>query len=175
VYAQADTRLGGVDGKLLVSLARPSIASRYARWTCFQQKADQQLTPLRASIQDAVVRKRPRKEGAVRRAMHQLVCHDRLKRLSSRPRCMSTKEWSTTSSGSWDRRKKRQIKHRDLGKTVPLYGPPGAQRSPHGPWPTGIRPRWKTCSVSARVGGRAVVARASLDGQQTLGPCPTAL
>ena len=117
VYAHSDTRLGGIDGKLLVSFSPTFYRKQVRTLDLLQQKADQQLHALRASIQDAVVRKRPRTEGAVRR------------------RCT---RWSDTTGSTtsllptlhvdhgavynlqweWDRRKKRQIKHRDLGKTV---------------------------------------------------------
>src|SRR5439155_597031 len=85
VYAQADTRLGGIDGKLLVSFSPTFYRKQGRTLDLLQQKADQQLHALRASIQDAVVRKRPRTEGAVRRAMHQLVRHDRLNDFFSPP------------------------------------------------------------------------------------------
>ena len=84
-----------------------------------QQKADQHLHALRASLQDAVVRQRPRTEGAVRRAMHQLVRHDRLTDFFS-PTLQLDHGAVTDLQWEWDRRKKRQIKYRDLGKTVLL-------------------------------------------------------
>jgi transposase len=117
VYAQSDTRLGGIDGKLLVSFSPPFYRKQGRTLALLQPKADQQLHALRASIQDAVVRKRPRTEGAVRRALNQLVRHDRLNDFCSPtlqidPGAVSDLHWA------WDRRKKRQIKHRDLGKTV---------------------------------------------------------
>jgi transposase len=82
-----------------------------------QQKADQQLHALRASIQDAVVRKRPRTEGAVRRAMHQLVRHDRLNDFFS-PTLQVDQGAVQDLRWQWDTRKKRHIKHHDFGKTV---------------------------------------------------------
>src|SRR6266542_2914969 len=119
VYAQSDTRLGGIAGKLLVSF-RPSFYRKQLRTLdVLQHKAEQQLHALRASIQDAVARQRPRKEGAVRRAMHQLVRHDRLNDFFS-PTLHLAHGAVTDLQWEWDRRKKRQIKHRDFGKTVLL-------------------------------------------------------
>jgi transposase len=117
VYAQSDTRLGGIDGKLLVSFSPPFYRKQVRTLDLLQHKADQQLHALRASIQDAVVRKRPRTEGAVRRAMNQLVRHDRLNDFFS-PTLQIDHGAVYDLHWEWDRRKKRQIKHRDLGKTV---------------------------------------------------------
>jgi transposase len=82
-----------------------------------QHKAEQQLHALRASIQAAVARQRPRKESAVRREIHQLVRHDRLTDFFS-PALHLVHGAVTDLHWEWDRRKKRQIKHHDLGKTV---------------------------------------------------------
>jgi transposase len=117
VYAQSDTRLGGIDGKLLVSFSPTFYRKQVRTLDLLQQKADQQLHALRASIQDAVGRKRPRKEGAVRRAMNQVVRHDRLNDFFS-PTLQVDHGAVYDLHWEWDRRKKRQIKHRDLGKTV---------------------------------------------------------
>lgn len=84
-----------------------------------QQQAAQPLHALRASIQDAVVRQRPRTEGAVRRAMHPLVRHDRLNDCFS-PTLQVDHGAVTDLQWEWDRRKKRQSKHRDVGQTVLL-------------------------------------------------------
>jgi transposase len=117
VYAQADTRLGGIDGKLLVSFSPTFYRKQVRTLDLLQQKADQQLHALRASIQDAVVRKRPRTEGAVRRAMHQLVRHDRLNDFFS-PTLQVDQGAVQDLRWQWDTRKKRHIKHHDFGKTV---------------------------------------------------------
>jgi len=117
VYAQADTRLGGIDGKLLVSFSPTFYRKQVRTLDLLQHKADQQLHALRASIQDAVVRKRPRTEGAVRGAMHQLVRHDRLNDFFS-PTLQVDHGTVYDLQWEWDRRKKRHIKHHDLGKTV---------------------------------------------------------
>src|SRR5256885_7946362 len=117
VYAQADTRLGGIDGKLLVSFSPPFYRQQVRTLDLLQQKADQQLHALRASIQDAIVRKRPRTEGAVRRAMHQLVRHDRLNDFFS-PTLQVDQGAVQDLRWQWDTRKKRHIKHHDFGKTV---------------------------------------------------------
>src|SRR6266446_2798945 len=53
VYAQSDTRLGGIDGKLLVSFSPSFYRKQVRTLDLLQQKADQQLHALRASIQDA--------------------------------------------------------------------------------------------------------------------------
>src|SRR5712692_5771021 len=117
VYAQSDTRLGGVDGKLLVSCSPTFYRKQVRTLDLLQQKADQHLHALRASIQAAVVRKRPRKEGAVRRAMTQVVRHDRLNAFFS-PTLQVDHGAVYDLQWEWDRRKKRQIKHRDLDRTV---------------------------------------------------------
>src|SRR5213594_2456363 len=117
VYAQADTRLGGIDGKLLVSFSPTFYRKQGRTLDLLQQKADQQLHALRAAIQDAVVRKRPRTEGAVRRAMHQLVRHDRLNDFFS-PTLQVDQGAVQDLRWQWDTRKKRHIKHHDFGKTV---------------------------------------------------------
>jgi len=118
-YAQSDPRLGGIDGTRRVSL-RPTCSRKPVRTLdLLPQQADQPLHAVRASIQDAVVRQRPRKDRAVRRAMHQLVRPDRLNdcfapTLPGEHGAVSDLQWE------WDRRKKRQGKHRDCGQTVLL-------------------------------------------------------
>jgi transposase len=117
VYAQSDTPLGGIDGKLLVSFSPSFYRKQVRTLDLLQHKADQKLHALRASIQDAIARKRPRQESAVRRAMNQLVRHDRLHDFFS-PTLQLDHGAVTDLHWEWDWRKKRQIKHRDLGKTV---------------------------------------------------------
>ena len=84
-----------------------------------QHQAEQKLHALHASIQAAVARKQPRKEGAVRRERNQRVRHDRLHNFFS-PTLQLDHGAVTALQGEWDRQKKRQLKHRDLGKTVLL-------------------------------------------------------
>jgi transposase len=117
VSAQSDTRLGGIDGTLLVSVSPTFYRQQVRTLDLLQQQADQQLHALRASRQDAVVRQRPRKASAVRRERNQLVRHDRLNAffaptLHVEHGAVSDLQWE------WDRRKKRQVTHRDFGKTV---------------------------------------------------------
>jgi transposase len=117
VSAQSDTRLGGIDGTLLVSVSPTFYRQQVRTLDLLQQQADQQLHALRASIQDAVVRKRPRTKGAVRRAMHQLVRHDRLNDFFS-PTLQVDQGAVQDLRWQWATRKKRHIKHHDFGKTV---------------------------------------------------------
>jgi len=116
-YAQSATRLGGIDGKLLVSFSPSFYRKQVRTLDLLQHKAEQKLHALHASIQAAVARKRPRKEGAVRREIHQRVRHDRLHDFFS-PTLQLDHGAVTDLQWEWDRQKKRQIKHRDLGKTV---------------------------------------------------------
>src|SRR6266446_9793832 len=175
VYAQADTRLGGMDGKLLVSFSPPCYRQQVRTLDLLQQKADQQLHALRASIQDAIVRKRPRTEGAVRRAMHQLVRHDRLNDFFS-PTLLAH---SPGRPGGGSRpplamgyAEKTAHQASRLWQNGALDGPPGTQRSTHG---GGLPPAGKgrsDVSHPHESAPGAVVASASLDGQHTVGPCP---
>jgi transposase len=117
VSTQAATRLGGIDGKLLVSFSPSFYRKQVRTLDRLQHKAEQNLHALRASIQAAVARKRPRKEGTVRREMNQLVRHDRLHDFFS-PTLQLDHGAVIDLHWEWDGRKKRQIKHRDLGKTI---------------------------------------------------------
>ena len=119
VSAQADPRLGGIDGKLLVSFRPPFYRQQGRTLALLQQQADQQLHALRAAIQDAVVRQRPRTEGAVRRAMNQLVRHDRLNDFFS-PTLQGDQGAVQDLRWQGDTRKKRHLKPHDLGQTVLL-------------------------------------------------------
>jgi len=116
-YAQSATRLGGIDGKLLVSFSPSFYRKQVRTLDLLQHKAEQKLHALHASIQAAVARQRPRKEGAVRREINQIVRHDRLHDFCS-PTLQLDHGAVTDLQWEWDRQKKRQIKHRDLGKTV---------------------------------------------------------
>src|SRR2546426_2709301 len=117
VYAQADTRLGGIDGKLLVSFSPTFYRKQVRTLDLLQQRSEEHTSELQSSIQDAVVRKRPRTEGAVRRAMHQLIRHDRLNDFFS-PTLQVDQGAVQDLRWQWDTRKKRHIKHHDFGKTV---------------------------------------------------------
>ena len=117
VYTQSETRLGEVDGKLLVSFSPRFYRQQVRTLDLLQHKADEKLHALRASIRDAVGRQRPRKEGTIRREMNQFVRHDRLKDFFS-PTLHVDHGTVTDLQWEWDQQKKRQIKHRDLGKTV---------------------------------------------------------
>jgi len=117
VYAQSETRLGDMSGKLLLSFSPTFYRKQVRTLDMLQKKAEQQLHALRDAIEQAAGRQRPRKEGAVRRAIRQLLRHDRLKDF-----CCAT---LTLDQGAvhdlhwqWDTRKKRHIKHHDFGKTV---------------------------------------------------------
>jgi transposase len=117
VYVQPQQKLGGLHGKLLVSFSPHFYRQQVRTLDRLQQQAEQKLGTLRATIQEAVVRQRPRKETAVRRALTQIVRHDRLKdffapTLGLHHGAVHDLHWE------WDRRKKRQIKHRDFGRTI---------------------------------------------------------
>src|SRR6266704_6396273 len=62
-----------------------------------------------------------------------------------------------------------------LRQDRPLYGPPGSQRSPHGRGLPASGQGGRHVPYQQESAAGAVVARASLDGQQTLGPCPLLL
>src|SRR5256712_10945970 len=117
VYAQSETRLGDMSGKLLLSFSPTFYRKQVRTLDMLQKQAEQQLHALRDAIEQAAGRQRPRKEGAVRRAIRQLLRHDRLKDV-----CCAT---LTLDQGAvhdlhwqWDTQKKRHIKHHDFGKTV---------------------------------------------------------
>src|SRR2546425_11235754 len=117
VYAQSETRLGDMSGKLLLSFSPTFYRKQVRTLDMLQKKAEQQLHALRDAIEQAAGRQRPRKEGAVRRAISQLLRHDRLKdffcaTLQVDQGAVQDLRWQ------WDRRKKRHIKHHDFGKTV---------------------------------------------------------
>ncbi len=116
-YGPPNKRLGGILGQLLVSCSPRLYRSQVRTLDLLQRQAHQQLLQLHASLQQAVERKRPRTEKAVRQEVTQGVRRDRLKDF-----------FSFTLRGDhgkvqelrwpWDRRKKRQIKHQNLGQTV---------------------------------------------------------
>lgn len=117
VYCQPNKRLGGILGKLLVSFSPRFYRSQVRTLDLLQRKAHQQLLQLHASIQQAVERKRPRTEKAVRQEVTQVVRLDRLKDFFSFTLRVDQGKVQELR-WQWDRRKKRQIKHHDLGKTV---------------------------------------------------------
>jgi transposase len=117
VYCQPNKRLGGILGKLLVSFSPRFYRSQVRTLDLLQRKAQQQLLQLHASIQQAVERKRPRTEKAVRQEVTQVVRLDRLKDFFSFTLRVDQGKVQELR-WQWDRRKKRQIKHHDLGKTV---------------------------------------------------------
>jgi len=117
VYCRPQRKLGGTEGKLLVSFSPNFYRKQVRTLDLLQRKADQKLLRLQASVREAVQRNRPRTERAVRGEIAKLVRHDRLKdffvpTFQLRPGAVVDLSWQ------WDRRKKREIKHRDFGKTV---------------------------------------------------------
>jgi transposase len=117
VDTQSEARLGGIDGTRLVRV-RPTFSRTQVRTLDLRQpQADQTRHAVRASLQEAVVRKRPRKERAVRRERTLLVRHDRLNDCGS-PTLHGDPGAVTALPWEWDRRNKRQGTHRDFGKTV---------------------------------------------------------
>jgi len=117
VYSRPQSKLRGTDGKLLVSFSPHFYRQQVRTLDLLQQKADQQLCRLQAAIQQAVAQGHPRQEQAVRRELTRLVRHDRLKDFFS-PTLAVQRGAVYDLSWMWDRRKKRQLKHREFGKTV---------------------------------------------------------
>jgi transposase len=117
VYGQPNKQLGGIRGKLLVSFSPRFYRTQVRTLDLLQRKAHQQLLQLHATIQQAVERKRPRTAKAVRQEVTQIVRLDRLKNFFSFTLCLEQGKVQELR-WQWDRRKKRQIKHHDLGKTV---------------------------------------------------------
>jgi len=117
VYCRPKRNLGGTEGKLLVSFSPNFYRKQVRTLDLLQQKADQKLLQLQASVREATERHRPRTEKAVRGAIAKLVRHDRLKDFFL-PALQLSQGAVVDLSWQWDRRKKRAIKHRDFGKTV---------------------------------------------------------
>jgi transposase len=117
VYCQSQKRLAGIQGQLLVSFSPTFYRQQVRTLDLLQRKATQRLLQLRAAIQQAVARNRPRTEKAVQGEIAQLVRHDRLKEFFS-PTLHLHQGRVQDLSWQWDGRKKRVIKHRDFGKTV---------------------------------------------------------
>lgn len=117
VYCRPKRKLRGIQGKLLV-LFSPSFYRKQVRTLdLLQQKAEQKLLRLKASIRESAERNRPRKEKTVKNEIAKLVRQDRLKDFFS-PTLHLSRGAVTDLSWQWDRRKKREIKHRHFGKTV---------------------------------------------------------
>ena len=117
VYCRPKRKLGGTEGKLLVVFSPTFYRKQVRTLDLLQRKAEQKLLRLQASVREAAERHRPRTERAVRGEITKLVCHDRLKdffvpTFQLRQGAVVDLRWQ------WDRRKKREIKHRDFGKTV---------------------------------------------------------
>ncbi len=117
VYCRPKRKLGGTEGKLLVSFSPNFYRKQVRTLDLLQRKAEQQLLQLQAAIREATERNRPRTEKAVKGEIARLVRHDRLKdffvpTLQLRQGAVVDLAWQ------WERRKKREIKHRDFGKTV---------------------------------------------------------
>ena len=117
VYCRPQRKLGGTEGKLLVSFSPNFYRKQVRTLDLLQRKAEQKLLRLQASVREAVQRNRPRTERAVRGEIAKLVRHDRLKDFFV-PTFQLSPGAVVDLSWQWDRRKKREIKHRDFGKTV---------------------------------------------------------
>jgi transposase len=117
VYCRPKRKLGGTEGKLLVSFSPNFYRKQVRTLDLLQQKADQKLLQLQASVREATERHRPRTEKAVRGAIAKRVRHDRLKDFFL-PALQLRQGAVVELSWQWDRRKKRASKHRDFGTTV---------------------------------------------------------
>jgi transposase len=117
VYCRPKRKLGGTEGKLLVSFSPNFYRKQVRTLDLLQRKADQQLLQLQAAIREATERNRPRTEKAVKGEIAKLVRHDRLKDFFV-PTLQLRQGAVVDLSWQWERRKKREIKHRDFGKTV---------------------------------------------------------
>ena len=131
VYVQPKQKLGGLQGKLLVSFSPHFYRQQVRTLDRLQQQAEQKLGTLRATIQEAVVRKRPRKETAVRRALTQIVRHDRLKDFFTPTLGLPPRGGPRSPLGVGQAQEAADQASR-LRQDDPLYGPPGPERSTHG-------------------------------------------
>jgi transposase len=116
VYGQPNKQLGGIRGQLLVSFSPRFYRTQVHTLDLLQRKAHQHLLQLHASLQQAVERQRPRTEKAIRQEVTQLVRLDRLKDFFSFTLRLEQGKVQELR-WQWDRRKKRQLTHHDLGKT----------------------------------------------------------
>jgi transposase len=117
VSCQSPKRLAGIQGQLLVSVSPTFYRQPGRPLALLQRKATQRLLHLRAAIQQAVARNRPRTEKAVKGEIAQLGRHDRLKEFFA-PTLHLHQGRGQDLRWQWDGRKKRAIKHRDFGQTV---------------------------------------------------------
>lgn len=117
VYCRPQRKLGETEGKLLVSFSPTFYRKQVRTLDVLQRKAEQKLLRLQASVQEAAEGNRPRTERAVRGEIAKLVRHDRLKDFFV-PTFQLRQGAVVALSWQWDRRKKREIKHRAFGKTV---------------------------------------------------------
>lgn len=117
VHCRPKRKLRGIQGKLLVRFSPSFYRDQVRTLDLLQQKAEGKLLQLRASIRESTERNRPRKEKTVKNEIAKLVRHDRLKDFFS-PTLQLSQGAVVDLSWQWDRRKKREIKHRHFGKTV---------------------------------------------------------
>ena len=117
VYCRSKRKLGGTEGKLLIGFSPNFYRQQVRTLDLLQRKAEQKLLRLQAAVREAAERNHPRTERAVRGEVAKLVQHDRLKDFFV-PTFQLRQGAVEVLSWQWDRRKKREIKHRDFGKTV---------------------------------------------------------
>jgi transposase len=117
VYCRPKRKLGGTEGTLLVGFSPNFYRQQVRTLDMLQRKAEQKLLRLQASVREAAERNRPRTERTVRGEIAKLVQHDRLKDFFV-PTFELRQGAVVALSWQWDRRKKREIKQRDFGKTV---------------------------------------------------------
>src|SRR2546426_1687766 len=117
VYCRPLRKLGGTEGKLLVSFSPNFYRKQVRTLDLLQRRAEQKLLQLHAALRGATEKNRPRTEKAVRGEIAKLVRHDRLKDFFV-PTLPLSQGAVVDRSWQWERRKKREIKHRDCGKTV---------------------------------------------------------
>jgi len=117
VYCKTKKKLGGIPGKLVIIFSPSFYRKQVRTLDLLQQKAEQKLLRLRASVRQSAERHRPRKEKAVKGEIAKLVRQDRLKDFFF-PTLHLSQGAVTDLSWQWDRRKKRAVKHRHFGKTV---------------------------------------------------------
>ena len=117
VYCRPKRKLGGTEGQLLVSFSPHFYRMQVRTLDLLQRKAEQKLLTLQAAIREATERNRPRTEKTVRGEIAKLVRHDRLNDFFV-PTLQLHQGAVVDLAWQWDRRKKREIKHRDFGKTI---------------------------------------------------------
>jgi transposase len=117
VYCRPQEKLGATEGTRLVSFSPACYRRQVRTLDVLQRTAEQKLVRLQATVREAAERHRPRTERAVRGEIAKRVRHDRLKDYLV-PTFELHQGAVVALSWQWDRRKKRQIKQRDFGKTV---------------------------------------------------------